>query len=191
MRKIISSTYVTLDGVIQPLDFTGQNSDPAAAEQRNKYAHDIVFGADALIMGRETYEIFSTYWPSQTAANDEPGGEGIVDRINTMPKYVASTTLQAPLSWNSTLIEGDVAEEVAKLKQQPGQDIVMYGCGRLARTLLEHGLMDEFRFWVYPVVRGKGTRLFEDLSNTDLELVDTQTFDAGFTVLTCRPKRTS
>jgi dihydrofolate reductase len=191
VRKIISSTYVTLDGVIQPIDFTGQNSDLEASTERNAYAREILFAADALIMGRGTYEIFSTHWPAQTAEADGPGGDGIVDRLNTLPKYVASTTLKAPLSWNSTLIEGDVAGQVAKLKQQPGSDILMYGCGQLARTLQEHDLMDEYRFWVYPAVRGSGTRLFEDAINTDLELVDTRVFAAGFTVLTCRPRKKS
>ena len=188
VRKIISSTYVTLDGVIQPIDFSGQNSDPAATEERNKYARALLFAADALIMGRETYEIFASHWPAQTSENDEPGAAGLNDRINSMPKYVASTTLKAPLSWNSTLIEGDVVQEVAKLREQPGKDIVMYGCGQLARTLMEHGLMDEFRFWVYPVVRGGGTRLFKDGFSADLELVNTRVFGSGFVVLTCRPR---
>jgi dihydrofolate reductase len=189
LRKIISSTYVTLDGVIQPIDWSGQNTDDASQVERGKYARDLLFSADALIMGRGTYEIFSSHWPTQTSEADGPGGEGITDRINSMPKYVASTTLKEPLSWNSTLIKGDVAEEVAKLKQQPGKDIVMYGCGPLARTLLENGLMDEFRFWVYPVVRGRGTRLFEDGVNTNLKLVDTRVFGAGFAVLTCVPEK--
>jgi dihydrofolate reductase len=188
VRKIISSTYVTLDGVIQPLDWSAQNSDPAAAKERNEYARDLLFAADALLMGRGTYEIFASHWPKLSAANDEPGAKGVVDRMNSLAKYVASTTLKAPLTWNATLIDGDVAQEVARLKQEPGQDIVMYGCGRLARTLLEHGLMDEFRFWVYPVVRGGGSRLFEDAIAADLELVDTRVFEAGFAILTCRPK---
>ncbi len=188
MRKIISSTYVTLDGVIQPLDWSGQNSDPTATEERNIYARELLFSADALIMGRGTYEGFAAYWPNQTAASDGPGAEGLTERINTLPKYVASTTLSGPLLWNSTLIEGDVAQEVAKLKQQPGKDIVMYGCGQLARTLLDHGLIDEFRFWVFPVVRGGGSRLFQDGFSADLELVGTQVFSTGFVVLTCRPK---
>ena len=188
MRRIISSTYVTLDGVIQPLDWSGQNAGLDATKERNTYARELLFSADALIMGRGTYEGFAAHWPNQTAESDGPGAEGLTDRINSMPKYVVSTTLKGPLSWNSTLIEGDVVQEVAKLKQQPGKDIVMYGCGQLARTLLEHGLMDEFRFWVFPVVRGGGYRLFEDGFRADLELVDTRVFSTGFVVLTCRPK---
>ena len=189
MRKIIVSTYVTLDGVIQPLDWSAQAQDPASAEERGNYARDLLFEADALLMGRETYQIFADVWPARSAADDDPGAEGVTDRINSLPKYVASSTLSEPLSWNATLITGDVPQAVARLKEQPGKNIVMYGCGRLAKTLFEHGLIDEFRFWVYPVVRGKGTRLFEDGVSADLELVETRVFSGGFVVLTCRPKR--
>lgn len=189
MRKVIVSTYMTLDGVIQPLDWHLNPGDPATAEERGKYARDLLFEADALLLGRETYQIFADVWPTRTAADDDPGAEGATDRINSLPKYVASSTLTEPLSWNATLIKGDVAQEVAKLKEQPGQNIVIYGCGQLARTLLEHNLVDEFRFWVFPVVRGRGTRLFQDGVAADLELVETKTFAGGFVVMTCRPKR--
>jgi dihydrofolate reductase len=189
MRTLIVSTYVTLDGIIQPLDWSAQSSSAAAVEERGAYARELLFAADALLLGRETYEIFADVWPTKTAADDGPGEAGLIDRINSLPKYVASTTLKEPLAWNSTLITGDVPAEVARLKQQPGQSIVMYGCGELARTLLEHDLIDEFRFWVYPVVRGSGTRLFGGGTRADLELVETREFGAGFTVLTCRPER--
>ena len=189
MRRIVVSTYLTLDGVIQPLDWSGQSSDPAALEERGTYAREMLFAADALLMGRETYEVFAEVWPTRTAADDGPGEAGFIDRINSLPKYVVSTTLTEPLRWNTTLIKGNVPEEVAKLKQQPGQDILMYGCGELARTLLEHDLIDEFQFWVFPVVRGSGTRLFGDGARADLRLVATREFGAGFAVLTCRPER--
>jgi dihydrofolate reductase len=189
MRRLIVSTYVTLDGVIQPLDWSAQNSSQAAREERGTYARDLLFAADALLLGRETYEIFADVWPTRSVADDGPGEEGSTDRINSLPKYVASTTLKEPLRWNATLIKGDVPNEVARLKEQPGQAIVMYGCGELARTLLEHDLIDEFRFWVYPVVRGSGTRLFGGGTNASLRLVDTKAFDAGFAVLTCVSER--
>jgi len=189
VRKIIVSTYVTLDGVIQPIDWSAQSQDPASIEERGRYARDLLFSADALLMGRGTYEIFAEAWPTRTSADDDPGAAGVTDRINSLPKYVASTTLKEPLSWNATLLGEDVPKEIAKLKEQPGKNIVMYGCGQLAKTLIEHDLADEFRFWVYPVVRGRGTRLFEDAINTDLELVDTRAFGGGFVVLTCRPKK--
>jgi dihydrofolate reductase len=189
VRKIIVSTYVTLDGVIQPIDWSIHPQGPDSAEERGKYARDLLFEADTLLMGRETYQIFAEVWPTRTAADDEPGAAGVADRINSLPKYVASSTLSEPLSWNATLIKGDVPREIARLKEQPGQNIVMYGCGQLAKTLFEHNLIDEFRFWVYPVVRGRGTRLFEDGVAADLELVETRVFGSGFVVLTCRPKR--
>jgi dihydrofolate reductase len=186
--KIIVSTYMTLDGVIQPLDWFAPPPDKAAAEERGKYAADLLFEADALLLGRETYQVFAEVWPTRTAADDDPGGAGVTDRINSMPKYVVSSTLTEPLAWNATLINGDVPSEIAKLKARSGHSLVVYGCGRLAKTLLDHNLVDEFRFWVYPSVRGNGTRLFNDGVSADLELVDAKTFRNGFVVLTCRPK---
>jgi dihydrofolate reductase len=186
MRNVIVSVYTSLDGVIQPLDWMPPSE--SGSEERGRYARDQLFASDALLMGRETYEVFAETWPARTAADDGPGEAGYIDRINSLPKFVASTTLKEPLAWNTTLIKGDVANEVARLKQQPGQNILMYGCGRLARTLMEHDLIDEYQFWVYPVVVGEGTRLFEGVRAT-LKLVDTKTFSAGFTILTCRPAR--
>jgi len=184
MRKIIVSTYATLDGVIQPLDwsfsFTG--------EERGSYARDLLFEADALLMGRETYEIFAAVWPTRSAADDGPGEEGLTDRINTMPKYVASTTLQEPLAWNSTLIKGDLVTAVAKLKAQPGKNILIYGAGPVAHTLIQNGLLDEVRVWLYPVVRGSGVRLFGDAQGVPvLKLLDARVFDAGVVILTYEP----
>jgi dihydrofolate reductase len=187
MRKLIVSTYVTLDGVIQPLDWSAQSSSPAAREERGRYAREMLFAADALLLGRETYEIFAQVWPTRTAADDGPGEAGFTDRINRLPKYVASTTLREPLAWNATLLADDIPAAVAELKQQPGQALLMYGCGDLARTLCEHDLIDEFHFWVYPVVRGSGTRLFGGGLTADLHLVETRAFGAGFAVLTCQP----
>lgn len=184
MRKVIVSVYTSLDGVIQPLEW--MPSSETGREERGKYATDLLFAADALLLGRETYEGFANVWPSRTAADEGPGEGGSVDRINSMPKYVASRTLKEPLAWNATLITGDVAHAVAELKQQPGRDIVMYGCGELAYTLMEHDLIDEFRFWVYPMVVGEGTRLFGG-GKTALKLVETKPFSAGFAILTCRP----
>jgi dihydrofolate reductase len=185
MRKVVVEVYTSLDGVIQPLDWMPPSE--TGREERGKYARDQLFESDALLMGRETYEIFANTWPSRTAADDGLGEAGFIDRINSLPKFVASRTLKEPLSWNATLIKGDVAKEVARLKQQPGQNILMYGCGELARTLMQHDLIDEYRFWVYPVVVGDGTRLFGGRSKATLKLVDTKTFSAGFAILTCRP----
>jgi dihydrofolate reductase len=188
MRKLIVSTYVTLDGVIQPIDWSGQSTEEADQEERGAYAREALFEADALILGRETYEIFAEVWPTRTTADDGPGEAGSSDRINSMPKYVASRTLSEPLAWNATLLPEDVPAAVKKLKQEPGGPILMYGCGELARTLHEHALVDEYRFWVYPVVRGEGSRLFTEGLEADLELVDTRVFSSGFVVMTCRPR---
>jgi dihydrofolate reductase len=187
MRKLIVSTYVTLDGVIQPMDWSAQYSGLEAREERGQFARDVLFDADALLLGRETFEIFAQVWPIRTAADDGPGEEGFIERINQLPKYVASTTLQEPLGWNATLLTGDIPAAVTDLKKQPGASIVMYGCGELARTLLEHDLIDEFHFWVYPVVRGSGTRLFGAGAVADLHLVETRAFKTGVALLICQP----
>jgi dihydrofolate reductase len=149
----------------------------------------MLFESDALLMGRETYEVFAAVWPSRSAADDGPGEEGFIDRINSMPKYVASTTLKAPLAWNnSTLVEGDLTQAVAKLKQQSGGNILMYGAGPVAHTLMQHGLIDEVRIWFFPLIRGSGERLFNGA--TDLpafKLVDSHPFTSGVVVLTYQP----
>ncbi|HEU5439483.1 MAG TPA: dihydrofolate reductase family protein [Ktedonobacterales bacterium] len=185
MRKVVVEVYTSLDGVIQPLDWMPPSE--TGREERGKYARDQLFASDALLLGRGTYESFANVWSARTVADDGPGEAGFIDRINSMPKFVASRTLEEPLAWNATLIKGDVAQAVAKLKQQPGQDILMYGCGELARTLMQHDLIDEYRFWVYPVVVEEGTRLFGGAGKATLKLVDTKPFSAGFAILTCRP----
>lgn len=191
MRKVIVSVYTTLNGVMSPVDWPF----PYASAERGKYAHDLLCEADALVMGRETYEIFAAVWPGRTTTDDGPGEAGSADHINSMAKYVASTTLQH-LTWNNShLIAGDVAEEVANMKQQPGQSIVLYGAGPVAHKLLQHGLVDEIRVWVYPLVIGvteKTKRLFDDASDIPLlNLVETRAFDSGIVVLSYQPHRTT
>ena len=108
--------------------------------------------------------------------------------MNSYPKHVVSTTLQEPLEWNASLIKGDVAEEVLRLKQEPGKDILVYGSGDLVNSLMKHNLADEYRLMVFPIVVGSGKRLFEDrLNTTVLELVDTKAFGTGVVVLTYQP----
>jgi dihydrofolate reductase len=141
--------------------------------------------ADALLLGRKTYEAFAAAWPQMEDQTGEYGAS-----MNGYPKHVASTTLEEPLQWNnSTLIEGDVAEGVARLKRQDGKDILVFGSGELVRTLMEHDLVDEYRLMVHPVVVGKGKRLFGDVGETrDLRLVDTKPVGPdGILVLTYRP----
>jgi dihydrofolate reductase len=186
MRRIVVSTYVTLDGVVEaPHTWPFRaNRDQVEAN----FVRDLLLDSDALIMGRETYEVFAPAWSSRTAADDEPGSEGFIDRINSLPKYVASTTLKEPLEWNAELISGDVAGEVAKLKAQPGKTILMYGCGPVANLLMQHDLVDELHLWVYPIVMDTGARFFTDARTfPPLKLIDTTVFASGIVVLNYKP----
>ena len=180
MRKVIASEFVSLDGVIEnpvwTFRFTG--------EEQQRFKFDELSAADALLLGRVTYEGFSAAWPHMT----EQAGE-YANMMNGYPKYVVSTTLEEPLGWNnSTLIKGDVADEVSRLKELPGKDILVFGSGSLVNDLMRYGLIDEYRLMVFPVVLGSGQRLFGDgVEETVLELVDTDTFGTGVVVLTYRP----
>ncbi len=191
MRKVVASEFVSLDGVIQApgdageYDRGGWSFRSDRGPEGDKFKDDELAAADALLLGRKTYEGFAAAWPQMEEQTGEYGA-----RMNGYPKYVASKTLQEPLEWNnSTLIEGDVAEEVARLKQQDGKDILIFGSGELARTLMEHDLIDEYRLMVHPVVVGKGKRLFGDVGETrDLRLVDMrQVGPDGVLILTYRP----
>ena len=176
MRKLVESTFMTLDGVIE----NPQNwSPPYWDEEHSAYAAKLIDSADALLLGRATYEGFSEAWP--------PRSGDMADRINSLPKHVASRTLKEA-TWNATIIEGDVAEEVAKLKEQPGENLLKYGTGELDRTLLAHGLVDEFHFWIFPVLAGGGQRLIEGIETTHLDLVETTRFGSGIVVNAYAPK---
>ena len=180
MSKAIASEFVSLDGVIEnpvwTFRFTGEE------QQRFKFGE--LSAADALLLGRVTYEGFAAAWPHMT----EQAGE-YADMMNGYPKHVISTTLEEPLGWNnSTLIKGDVAEEVSELKQQPGRDILIFGSGTLVNNLMRLDLIDEYRLMVFPVVLGSGQRLFGDgVEETVLELVGNDSFETGVVVLTYRP----
>ncbi len=180
MRKIIASEFVSLDGVIEKplwsLQLTG--------EEQQKYKLDELSASDALLLGRATYEELAASWPH---LSEQYGG--YTDMMNSYPKHVVSTTLQEPLEWNnSTLIEGDVAEEVLRLKQEPGKDILVYGSGDLVNALMEYGLVDEYRLMVFPIVVGSGKHLLEDgIDTTVLKLADTKTFGSGVVVLIYEP----
>lgn len=183
MRKIINSTYVSLDGVQdepQEWSFDYFNDEAGA------FAHEMLFSSDTLLMGRHTYEGFAGSWSTRD-------GE-FADRINGMKKYVASTTLDKVEWTNSELIQGDLVTEVAKLKEQDGQNIMMYGYGPVGRTLLEAGLLDELRLWIHPVIVGRGgvqALIYNDGSAAKLELVDVKTFSSGVVVVTYGPSPTS
>ena len=179
MRKVIVSNSVTLDGRVDEVrDWALPGDDPEFV----KHQTELLSHSDGLLLGRKSYEFFAAVWPSRS-------GE-FPDRMNSIAKYVASTTLE-DLEWeNSHLIEGDVPEAVAKLKQEPGQDLVVYGSHVLAHNLLEHGLVDEYQLWVYPVVLGKGRSFFEDgVKRMNLDLVDTTVIPPGVAILTYQPVR--
>ncbi len=181
MRKMIVSSYVTMDGRVDDVpDWVVPYNEDGTA----KYHADLLANSDALLLGRKTYELFAALWPPRS------GELPYVDKLNRMAKHVASTTL-ADLEWeNSHLVEGDVAEAVATLKQQPGQDLVMYGSHDLMHRLLDHDLIDEFRILVHPVLLGKGRRFFDDgAGRVNLDLVDTAVKASGVAVLTYRPVR--
>jgi dihydrofolate reductase len=179
MRRIINSTYVSLDGVIEhPEQWQFDYLDDAT----NKFESDQLFASDALLMGRRTYQSFAEAWPSQTGP--------FADKINTMPKYVASTTLQQADWPNTTIITGDLVQEATKLKQQPGNDILMYGFGPVAQTLLAHGLLGEVRLWVHPVFVGTGSPsglLFREGNSARMTLVDGTPLGLGIVILSYRP----
>ncbi len=177
MRKLVESTFMTLDGVISaPQEW----SPPYWDEEHMGYARKLLFSADALLLGRVTYEAFAEAWPGRA-------GDDYADRINAMPKYVASRTLTDAI-WNATIIGGDVSEEVERLKQEPGESILKFGTGELDRALLAHGLIDELHLWLFPVLAGAGQHLVEDVDTTHLKLVEVTTFGSGIVVLVYAPK---
>jgi dihydrofolate reductase len=178
MRKVVVSTYVTLDGVFEDPAWSA----PYWSDEAQQFAREQLFASDALLLGRTTYETFAASWPTQEWIERE--GD-FAERMNSLPKFVASTSLEEPLEWqNSTLLGGDVAEGVRRLKDEPGQDILMYSSAKLMHALMEHGLIDDFRIWVHPLVLGSGGRLFQEgVERTELKLVDTKTLPSGVTIL--------
>jgi dihydrofolate reductase len=186
MRRIVAAEYLSLDGVTEDpgpagdFKYRGWTS-PYWNDELSEYQSELLFASDALLLGRVTYEEFVASWPLRS-------GDPFTDKMNSMGKFVASTTLSEPLEWNSTLLKGDVAEEVAELKQQPGQDILIYGSGQLVSTLMQHNLIDVYRLMLYPLVLGVGKRFFKDgIDKTTLALSDTETTAAGVVVLTYLP----
>lgn len=176
MRKLVESTFMTLDGVI---DAPQRWSAPYWDDEHAAYARDLLFAADALLLGRKTYEGFAAAWPQRS-------GDEYTDRINSMPKHVASRTLQEA-TWNARVIEGDVVDQVAKLKEQSGDNLLKFGTGELDGPLLQHKLVDEYHFWLFPVVAGSGVRLLEGIDMTTLQLLDTTRFASGIVVLKYAP----
>jgi dihydrofolate reductase len=140
--------------------------------------------AEAMVLGRKTYEGLAAVWPTLV---DDPLLGSFADRLNSMPKYVASRTLRAPLAWNATLLEGDLAESVAALKDRHGGTLVVSGAGELAHALTAEGLVDEFWFWVSPYLWATGPRIFDGAGPLRLELIGSTTFPSGVLRLAYRP----
>jgi dihydrofolate reductase len=186
--KVVITEFVSLDGVFE--DPGGSEGTEIAAwsfqfdrgDDGNRFKLDELMAADVQLLGRVTYEGFAAAWPSR---KDDMG---FAERENAMPKYVVSTTLKDP-EWNNTsVIGGDVAEEVSKLKDRYKGDILIAGSGQLVRTLMEYGLIDEYRLMVFPVVLGRGRRLFDGAGQTRLRLTDSkQVGPDGVTILTYVP----
>jgi len=181
--KIVAAEYVSVDGVMQDPGGVGEIevggwTNPYWNDELAKLQTDLLFASDALLLGRVTYEGFAAAWPD---VEHEQGP--FADKMNTMPKYVASRTLTG-MEWNATPIRRDVADEVAKLKRDPGQNLLIYGSGSLVRLLLQHGLIDQLRLMIYPVVLGAGKLLFSDTgSKKELELAGVTTTSAGVVVV--------
>jgi dihydrofolate reductase len=172
LRKLIESTLISLDGVIESPDRWASFDDESVA-----FAMKQLDDYDAFVMGRVTFERLSANWANIA-------GNPYLDRINAMPKHVASRTLRDP-GWNATVLGPDVADAIARLKQQPGKDLVKYGTSRLDDLLLREHLVDELHLWYLPVVVGSGQRLFEDVdtSSLDLRLTDERRLGNGSVML--------
>jgi dihydrofolate reductase len=184
MRKIIVEAEVSVDGGMgaEKMDFW-QQVFPFHSDDVVEYLNDLMFMPDALLMGKKTYESFSAIWPTRQGKD--------ADRINGMRKYVASRTLKEPLTWNATLITGDVVEEIRKLKAAPGKSLLQYGVGELTNTMLKAGLVDEFRILVYPFSFGEGPNIFEHMGINTLALLETKRFNSGVVALHYQPAQKS
>jgi dihydrofolate reductase len=188
MRRLIVTEFITLDGVVEApgggeaFEHGGWNfkywSDDVGA-----YKLDELKASDTHLYGRVTYEAFAASWPNMTELGE------FADLMNGTPKVVVSTTLKEAVWTNSRLLRDNVAAEIAQLKQQPGQDILVAGSPTLVETLRQHNLVDEYRLLVHPIVLGHGQRLFADgrIPPTELKLVDTKQFDGGILALTLVP----
>ena len=181
MRKLVSSFFISLDGVVEAPD---KWHFPYFDEEMGQAVGDAIAASDALLLGRRGYQEFAAYWPQQ-----DPASSPFVSIMNDTPKFVASTTLDNVDDWqNSTLLDGDLSETVGALKSRSGKNIGMTGSATLVRSLLERGLLDELRLLVHPLVVGQGAKLFPNGSpNVPLELVDSRAFASGVLDLTYRP----
>ena len=174
MRKIINSTYISIDGVVEGPHLWPSLGRPSD-ERFGQMQTELALSCDAFLMGRRTYEGFAPVWPTRS-------GDPVSDQINSLPKYVVSTTLKDPEWHNTHVLAGDVVAELTRLKQAPGKHIVQYGFGAVSRLLLEHGLLDELRLWVHPLIVGTGREHelpFGDLPAVGFELAGSTALSNG------------
>ena len=177
MSKVVAVEYLSLDGVMEQPSWSG----PYFNEEVQQFQFNNLFESDALLLGRVTYEGFKSAWPAMT---DE---KGFADRMNTMPKYVVTGSLSEP-EWNAALLAGDPADEVARLKRDVAGTLLINGSGQLFRALHDAGLIDEYRLMIYPVVVGKGQRLFTDgVGAGAVKLVKSEITGSGVAILTYQP----
>jgi dihydrofolate reductase len=179
MRKLIVSSFVSLDGVVEaPMSWIGNYFD----DECKDYAYNKLMDVEVFLLGRVTYEMFSAVWPHVK-------GDRYIDRINGLKKLVASRTLKE-VTWNASLIAGDAASEIRKIKEQPGAHIMKYGVSELDRTLVANHLVDEYHLSIVPTRVGRGKRAFEDVDGSllNLQCVDTHRFSNGVVVLNYVPR---
>ncbi|MCI0550010.1 MAG: dihydrofolate reductase family protein [Anaerolineae bacterium] len=184
MRKIIVSESVTVDGIFDA-ETMGQWAAPYYSDERDEFVRGIVLASDALLLGRTTYDIQAWYWPNQ-----KDDKYGIANHKNSMAKYVVtSTPMQA--QWNnSTVIKKNIVEEIAKLKQQPGKDILIEGSATLVESLAQAGLINEYKLIVHPSIMGSGKRFFKDgMGLTKLKLVESKPISLGVVLLSYEPAK--
>jgi dihydrofolate reductase len=186
VRRIVAAEYLSLDGVMEDPGPAGEYAHrgwtvPYWNDDISKWQTDQLFTSDGLLLGRVTYDEFVASWPLRS-------GDPFTDRMNSLPKFVASTTLQEPLEWNATLLEGNVVDAVAKLKERPGEDLLIYGSSSLVNTLMPYKVIDEYRFMIYPLVLGTGKRFFKEGNDKNtLALKRAETASTGVTMLVCEP----
>jgi len=178
MRKLVESTYVSLDGMVSGARFWEAQSQ-FWGEEHEAYAWRLLEPAEALVLGRTTYDVFADSWPSRDGR--------VADRLNEMPKYVASRSLTEP-TWNSEVLQGDVAEAVGRIKADGDGTLLKYGTGDVSRALIEGGQLDELHLWVYPFVAGEGEPLLPGITTTHMDLAGVDEVGNGVVVLTYTPK---
>lgn len=183
MRKVVVSEWMTLDGVFDG-DIMDQWFFPYDSDERRAYIKETVLACDAILFGRKTYEMLAPYW--SVRKNNE---DGLADKLNSVSKYVVSSTLKKAEWNNSTIIKDNVVAEIIKLKQQSGREIQIEGSATLVQSLMEADLIDEYRFLVHPIILGSGKRFFKDGNKAPLKLVEAKALSSGIILLRYQPDK--